>query len=252
MFKRISHKLNLLTYSWRAVGPGTMLRHSIRWAADAEARNFDSGFDDLYGTDTNAEVTPREAAIPTERRNDATMYLPTHDGDVDTILAALPWAEPRRRDSTFVDLGSGKGRVVFLAAMRRFREVVGVEISPMLHDVAENNLELMHATGELCSPVRLCCDDAASFEVPDGPVITYLYHPFRGEVAETVMERILDSVKQRPRPAAILYCHPTLQTPLDGDLFGRDDVFRCQVEGERQTRRFRIGWNIWTNDEWLD
>ncbi len=66
------------------------------------------------------------------------------------------------------------------------------------------------------------------------------------------MERILDSVKQKPRPAAILNSHPTLQAPPDGNLFRRDDVFRCQVEGDRQTRHFRIGWNIWTDDQWLD
>ena len=38
---------------------------------------------------------------------------------------------------TFVDLGSGKGRMLFVAAERPFRRVIGVEFSRSLHAEAE-------------------------------------------------------------------------------------------------------------------
>ncbi len=65
----------------------------------------------------------------------ATHYEPTPVGDLDALLAHVPFALER---STFVDLGSGMGRAVLLAASRPFRQVVGVEISPALHAIARD------------------------------------------------------------------------------------------------------------------
>jgi SAM-dependent methyltransferase len=241
------HQLSLLSYSWRILGPGTILRHSIAWLGDAEARNVDSGFDERHGTETNTGVTPAEAGLPAERRTGATMYIPTMDGDLAHMLDALGWAPADIARATFVDLGSGKGRAVLLAAQRAFREVVGVELSPALHAVAERNVGIM-AHG-LRAPVRLVLGDAATFDVPDGPVIVYLYHPFREPVAELVVDRLCASLARAPRPAAILYNHPTLARPLDPAVFARGDVFRKHAEGARRTRSFAIGWSVWTTGE---
>jgi SAM-dependent methyltransferase len=252
MFKSIRHQLSLLAYSWRAVGPGVMVKSSLSWQADREARNVDSGFDARFGTDTNHGMTPGEAGIPRERRGLATMYLPTMDADLEAMLAALAWPEELLRETTFIDLGSGKGRAVFLAGLRQFREVVGVELSPVLHAVAERNLAVMEGTGALASPVRLVLDDATRFDVPRGPVLVYLYHPFREPIAAAVVDRLLASLDESPRPAAILYCHPTLQRCLDPAVFAQRDVLQSVAAGERRTRRFRVGWTIWTNRSWLE
>jgi SAM-dependent methyltransferase len=251
MFATLRHQLHLLTYSWRALGPRTLLRDTLRYWRDREARNHDASFDARFGTDTTTEVTPAEGDLPADRRPGATMYMPSHDGDLDRMLTALGWSEADLRAATFLDIGSGKARVVFLAAMRRFREVVGLELSPVLHAIAERNLELMRASGVLTAPVRLERGDAAALAVPDTPFIAYLYHPFREPVAELVMARIRTSLEQAPRPAAIFYGHPTLQRPLDPAVFGRDHVFEPLAHGERRTRRFRIGWTVWTNQAWL-
>ena len=252
MFNGIPHQLSRLRYSWHAVGAGRLVRNSLRWAADPEARRVDSGFDAEYGTDTNADLTPREAGIPAERRDAATMYLPTMDEDLETILDALPWPDSLRRRSTFVDLGSGKGRAVFLAAMRQFRAVLGVELSPVLHEVAKRNLEIMRSAGVLESPVNMLLADATELEPPDGPLLTYMYHPFRDSIAAEVMAGLVLSLERNPRPAGILYCHPTLQPCIDPEVFTVSGVFRCAAEGERRTRRFRVGWTVFTNDDWLD
>ncbi len=251
MIDALKHRLHLLVYTWRTLGPATILRNSLRWTLDAEARNCNSNFDAVYGTDTTRELTPSEAEIPAPRRVGATMYLPSLDDDLDAMLAALRWPAALARDATFVDIGSGKGRVVFLAAMRRFREVVGVELSPVLHRIAGRNLEIMRRSGALSSPTRLLLGDATELAVPRGPLIAYLYHPFREPIAELVVERLVSSLAASPRPAAILYGHPTLQRPFDPAVFERGGMFDELARGERRTRLYRIGWSVWTNQAWL-
>lgn len=251
MWNALRHRLHLLVYSWRTLGPHTLARSALRWTLDPEAREVDRGFDVRYGTDTSAEVTPEEAAIPEDRRHLATMYLPSMERDLDAMLDGLAWPAERLASATFVDIGSGKARVVLLGAMRRFREVVGIELSPVLHEIALHNLRVMRRAGALASPVRLQLGDAVELDVPDGPFIAYLYHPFREPVAAEVVDRLVGSLAASPRPAAILYGHPTIQRPMDPAVFARGDMFRLAIAGERRTRHFRVGWSVWTNEAWL-
>jgi SAM-dependent methyltransferase len=251
MLNELKHKLNLLTYSWRTIGGRRLVGNIVRFSLDPEARNVDTGFDAKFGTDTNAELTPAESQLPRERQVGATLYLPSHDQDLAAMLDALAWPAAQLADTTFVDVGSGKGRVVFLAAMRRFREVVGVELSPVLHDVALRNFALMRGKRSLVSPTRFVHGDAAELDVPAGPFIAYFFHPFREPVAELAMARILASLATWPRPAAILYGHPTMQRAMDPRVFAHAGVFERAVAGERCTRNFRLGWSVWTNEAWL-
>jgi hypothetical protein len=62
---------------------------------------------------------------------------------------------------------------------------------------------------------------------------------------------LLASLMDSPRPAAILYGHPTLQRPMDPDVFAQGDVFRLAAAGERRTKSYRVGWSVWTNAVWL-
>jgi SAM-dependent methyltransferase len=251
MFKKLRHWLSLAIYSWRAIGPRRIAKKLLAYSTDPEARTCDSGFDARFGTDTTRELTPEEAALPAGRRAGATMYLPSMDRDVDAMLDALAWPEARVRAATFVDIGSGKGRAVFLAGMRPLRDVIGVELSPVLHATAERNLDLMRASGALAAPVTFRLADATTFDVPHGPLIVYLYHPFREPIAAKVVDRIVSSIAGAPRPVAILYGHPTLQRSLDEDVFARGGLFRRVHAGARTTRHFQIGWTIWTNEAWL-
>jgi SAM-dependent methyltransferase len=251
MLKTIWHWMRLLAYSWRAVGPRRIARQLLAYSTDAEARSSDSGFDARFGTDTTRELTPGEAALPPDRRSGATMYLPSMDCDLGAMLDALAWPAGLIGDATFVDIGSGKGRAVFLAAMRPFRAVIGLELSPVLHGIAHKNLARMETSGALAAPVRLEHGDATAFAVPGGPLVVYLYHPFREPIAAKVIDRIVASIAAAPRPVAILYGHPTLQRSLDEDVFARGGLLGRAHVGFRKTRRFRIGWSIWTNQAWL-
>ena len=251
MFESIRHALRFLVYSVRAIGPLRSASGSLRLLTDPGARAHDNGFDVRFGTETTAGMTPAEGGLPYSRRRDATMYLPTRDEDFAAMLEALGWSPSELAEATFVDLGSGKGRVVFLAAMRCFHEVVGVELSPKLNDIARRNHEIVARAGVLRSPVRFELCDAAEMSVPSGPVVLYLYHPFREPIAREVVARVIASARRSPRPIAVLYGHPTLQRPIAPSVFTRERVFEQTAAGARTTKRFRIGWSIYTNAAWL-
>jgi SAM-dependent methyltransferase len=125
-------------------------------------------FDERYGTEThwydllNYEPTPP----------------PVLHGALDAVPVPL-------QDLTFVDLGSGKGRVVLLASQRPFRAVVGVEHRAALHVVALRNAAAFghHAR----APVHLLHGDAAEQPFPDGPLLLWMFNPFAADVVASAL-----------------------------------------------------------------
>jgi len=117
----------------------------------------------------------------------ATHYEPTPVGDLARLLGHVPFALER---STFVDLGSGMGRAVLLAAEQPFRQVVGVEFSPALHAIARDNLAATDRTRLRCRDVRLVRRDAETYPFPRGDLVVYLFNPFDGAILAEILERL--------------------------------------------------------------
>src|ERR1700694_2478164 len=101
----------------------------------------------------------------------ATHYEPTPVDEFARLLAHSPLAPER---ATFFDVGSGMGRVALLAMRYPFKQIVGVEISPALHEVARENLATYKTNTRACRDVRFVRADAASFDPPSGDLIVYL------------------------------------------------------------------------------
>jgi len=64
-------------------------------------------------------------------------YQPTEPVLFEEMLASI---KIDFRNFTFIDLGSGKGRVLLLASDYPFRQIVGVELLPALNRIAQENL----------------------------------------------------------------------------------------------------------------
>jgi SAM-dependent methyltransferase len=139
----------------------------------------------------------------------ATHYEPTPVGDLEPLLAHVPFALER---ATFVDLGSGMGRALLLAAARPFRCIVGVEISPALHAIARDNLARVDLRTLACRDIRLARADAAGYRFPRGKLVVYLYNPFTG----AVLAQVLDRLAARREEAVILYHTPVERAVIEG------------------------------------
>lgn len=117
----------------------------------------------------------------------ATHYEPTPLADFNSLMKSVPPGFIFS-DATFVDIGSGMGRVLMLASHYSFKQIVGVEISPALHEIARENISNFKNAGK-CD-VRLVRADAAEYTFPPGNLLVYLYNPFEGTHFEQFLQRL--------------------------------------------------------------
>jgi hypothetical protein len=151
-----------------------------------------SDFDVRYGVDTDARVELGDLQIDSPSRKWGVVYAATPVGVFELMMDALRndySLDPR--NYSFIDLGSGKGRIVLMASQKPFRAVMGVEFSRELCDVAEANL-CKFRPHVVASDVRTVREDAAQFLFPPGPLIVYCYNPFGVPILAAVMKRLAD------------------------------------------------------------
>jgi SAM-dependent methyltransferase len=153
----------------------------------------DTVWDFIHGVDTGG-IVPSEA--PHGVRYEATS--PQH---FQVLMRKLPPELIGR--SSFIDMGSGKGRVLLLAAGYPFRRVLGVEYSEQLHEVARKNIASYRGPRQ-CASIDSIHGDAGVYQFPDGPLVVFFNNPFHSPVMTAVVENLKKALREEPRDAALL------------------------------------------------
>ena len=139
------------------------------------------------------------------------------------VFFTAPWLRWRSISrNVFVDLGSGKGRVLLLASQLPFCRVEGVEFARELHDVASRNLIEWTRLGGRSDRIRAHHGDAAEYRIPDEPCVFFLYNPFGDPVLSRVLDNIEASYVKRPRVMYFVYVNPELRQLFDQRAFIRE------------------------------
>ncbi len=118
------------------------------------------------------------------------------------------------RDSTFIDIGSGKGRALLLAADYPFRRIVGVELLPELDRIAKENIANYKSECQKCFAIEAINGDASQFQFPDGPMMVYLFNPLPEAGLRKTIANLVRSLRDCPRTIYILYHNPLLERVL--------------------------------------
>ncbi len=96
----------------------------------------------------------------------------------------------------FIDLGSGKGKACFYVATRYvFRKIIGVEFSgPLIDDANANgrNFTKTFKHGNIC----FSNEDAATFSLPVGNNLIFLYNPFGDVILQQFIDNNLHKFRQ--------------------------------------------------------
>lgn len=180
----------------------------------------DTLFDEKYQVETALTVHISELEVNSQNFAFGTPYGPVTTGRFQAVMDCLEIDHSR---FTFVDLGSGKGRALLLAAALPFREIIGVEFARELHEVAQQNIRTF--TGPVrCRNIHSIWADATQFEFPGVPLVIFMFHPFVGKTMMEVLRNIESSLRACPREAYVLYVNPKL-----GDVFGSSSCFRVSV-----------------------
>jgi predicted RNA methylase len=111
--------------------------------------------------------------------------------------------------SRAIDLGCGKGSAVCTLAGFPFEEVAGVELSPDLARIAEQNARKLAIDN---APFYV--SDAADFQDLDRFTHIYMFNPFPASVMEAVMRNLAASLARAQRTITLIYffpvCHDTI------------------------------------------
>jgi len=163
-------------------------------------------FDQEYGTDTDGtrDIGSLDVIESVAARY-AVRYEPSSP---QLVRAELEKLNIDFRRFTFVDFGSGKGRVLLVAASFPFKEVVGVEFSRELHEIALENIARLPASAARAGGILSIQDDARALELPKSDLVCYFYNPFGPPVITQVAARLMSHYELHGHRVIIIYHDP--------------------------------------------
>ena len=168
-------------------------------------------FDEEHGVETGGFRSWRE--LQTGGANDP--YISGYIGVGPSIARRLVGMVEDPGQYAFVDLGCGKGRALVVASERPFRRIIGVEIAAELAGAAAANAKAIRTRYPARPEIEVLQADAATFVLPPGPLVLFLYQPFEMPVMRAVAASLAKSLAASPRPAIVIYVFPVLRRAFD-------------------------------------
>ena len=191
---------------------------------------YDTAFDRKYGVNTAGTVEVVDLEAPDDLKASAARYEVVDPGFFEFLLQRARVSQPEQK--LFVDLGSGKGRALLLAAQAGFRRVVGVELDPGLHSISQSNIENFRSR---CPGTDFDArqGDATKFEFPAVPTILFLNNPFDGHMVERVLANAEREQNSAEPDFLLIYGHSNHER-LVRERPGWTELDRGSFRGGRQ------------------
>ena len=225
-------------------GPGYLIKY-IRvyraWSKVEEAETFDQ----IWGTDTTRIMRTEDFTSPSESVKHAVYYRATPSQTFNRILSGLNIGY---EDFVFVDFGSGKGRTLLQASEFPFKQIIGVELEPQLHAIAQKNIQLFRSPTQKCKNFELLCTDATAYSLPSENSVFYFFDPFNVPILSMVLENIRLSLLSHPRKIFIVYLNPNHWPAINQAGF-LTKIYDSRSESPRNAPedQISISWHIYTN-----
>jgi hypothetical protein len=132
---------------------------------------------------------------------------------------------------TFVDIGSGKGRVLVLAAMQGFDTIMGIEFAPLISQIARQNL--VHISQVKRFKWSILNADATTVDLPsDVPLLIYCFNPFKAEIWEKFILVLLKARDANKNPVCLILSGTIPETLSDAAaVITRSARFKERAQG---------------------
>lgn len=155
----------------------------------------------FQGCDFAAWVDQKEAGFSQEQGN---FYQPSN-GKLKRILSRQNILPTDR----ILDIGCGKGRAMAIMASFPFREVMGIDLSDMLVNIANKNFSTLNLSNCLAITAN-----AADYTNYDRFTYIYLFNSLPAPVFRVAMRHICDSLSRAPRHCTLIYLNPVCHNDL--------------------------------------
>jgi 16S rRNA G966 N2-methylase RsmD len=165
---------------------------------------YDRSFDQRYGVQTAGTVAVEELDATAELKERANRYEAAEPGFFNFLVDRLGLACPS--DHLFIDVGSGMGRVMLMAALAGFRRVIGLELDASLTAIARRNVGIF-AGQHPGTEFTLVDGDATQFAFPPVPTVLFMNNPFDAPLIARLMDGIERAHEGSGADLAILYMH---------------------------------------------
>jgi methylase of polypeptide subunit release factors len=176
-------------------------------------------FDRQHGIETAEEQSLQTAGVPladVARGNG--VYRPLTEK---LFRAAIASVGIDAAQFTFVDIGSGKGKVLFMAAEHPFKRIVGIEYARGLHEVALRNVATYRSKTQKCTDIEPVHGDALEYELPKGPLVLFIFNALAKEIMLELLKKLDSGVaSESARPVLLIYTNVRSVTEVGGVFSG--------------------------------
>lgn len=118
------------------------------------------------------------------------------------------------RDDSIIDIGCGKGRMLYFFSNFPFRKIGGLEYSQELADVARRNMQVLGMIAGRGREVEIINGDAVTYQNYDDYNYFYLFNPFTDIILRPFLENVKTSRLRRPRKILVIYLNPEQHTVM--------------------------------------
>ncbi|MEP6674399.1 MAG: class I SAM-dependent methyltransferase [Ferruginibacter sp.] len=156
-----------------------------------------------YGIDTTGADELKQLEKKGVDIDHSTIYMPANYKMLEELFTATDLKDCKH----FLDIGSGKGRALCVAAHYGATKVTGIDFSRELSLAAKKNLD---STQKKFTALQynIVNNDAFYYEIPADVDIIFLFNPFDEVIMSGVAENIEISYEKNPRPITIIYANP--------------------------------------------
>jgi hypothetical protein len=147
-----------------------------------------------------------DLTIDSENKASGYLYKPVRILPLRNFFAAVRPILPR--DPVLVDFGSGKARVLLIAAGFGFREARGVEFARELCVISRENCNRFQARTGTATRFLTVEADAAKYPIQPEENFFIMCNPFDDPIVRAVLKNIAVSARQHPREVWVAYYNP--------------------------------------------
>jgi SAM-dependent methyltransferase len=201
----------------------------------------ESAFDKFYAVKTAGKRRWQDLGTGAPSDAFSQDYIPSPP----TLMRKALSFVPDHETFTFVDLGCGMGRTLIIASEFNFRAILGVEKAPELCDLARTNLQSVRSRFPDRTPMQVVQADAATWTLPTGNLVIYLYDPFGKPVIKAVVRLIEEALRQERRRLFVIYYDPDLRRYFDQSPLLQPDPFRSFIMSPDDERLFPLRVAVW-------